>query len=132
MVHIGSLHPAYLAAPDSQRWRGGLPELWRYLTEGAPALRGRWLGVVMPHGARVALRVTEDGKRELTIYRREPFTTNDGPAKWTTELITFRREFKIEHWKPEHGETKENGPLCTFREVIHTLDFFTGEEDSKP
>lgn len=127
VAYIGSLHPAFLKAPEVQKWRGGLEDLWKYLTETAPDVSPKWVGVIMPHGARVALRVNNDGSRELTIYRREPFTTKDGPDKWTIELLTFRREFKILHWKAEHGSTKENGPLCTFRETTQTLDFF-GED----
>lgn len=123
-----SLHPAYLAAPDSQRWRGGFEDLWKELVGLAPIAKPNWVGFVMPHGARVALRVNEDDSRELTIYRREPYTTADGPGKWTIELLTFRRQFKILHWSPEHGVTKEGGPVCTFRERIQTLDFFSQTE----
>lgn len=127
-MHPLSIHPAFVAAPESRKWRGGIPDLWEYLTRAAADLAPNWVGVVMPHGARVALRVPIDGPRELVIYRRERHTTKEGPIKWTNELIIFRREFGITAWKPEHAETKEGGPVCTFREVVQTLDFFTGEE----
>lgn len=116
------LHPAYLAAPPARRWRGGrLQALWAYLDRNSKELAPTWVGVILPGGARVALRVREDGQRELKLYRREGFETDQGPDLWHAEVATFARAFGTEDWYAATTETPEGGPVTTMLEPARLL-----------
>lgn len=127
-MSTAELHPAYLEAAPEHRWRGDtLKRLFEYLDTTSLRSSPSWSGVILPHGARVAMRQLPGKPRELLIYRREKYATQDGPAKWSSEIITFAREFGCLSWAKEHGITAEGGPKVVFTETSRPIDFFNGE-----
>lgn len=122
----GSTHPAFVAADEQQRWRGNLKALWAELNREARAIAPSWAARILPHGARVALKVQANGQRILKIYRREAFKSKRGPDLWTTEVLTFAREFDVMGWTKEN-DTVDAGPLVTFTETARARDFFNAE-----
>lgn len=118
-------HPAFLEAEPKHRWRGDtLKALWKFLERNAESQSPQWVGVILPHGARVALKQPAEGPRVLRIYRRERFTVADGEARWLAEISTFAREFGVLGWEKDHRTTMEGGPLTEFKERAQPLDFF--------
>jgi hypothetical protein len=118
-------HPAFLAAPPQARFSGGsLANLWVRLQEQAAALAPRYAGVVLPGGARVALRLCDDGRHELVIYRREPHATPEGAALFSAEVGTFARAFGVTDWERKVGATDEGGPMAVLRETARQEDVF--------
>lgn len=104
------LHPHFEAAPAERRWTRDLKALWRWLEKTSEQEAPAWVGVILPHGAHVALRKVESGQRELMIYRKERFTTADGGSKWAAEVLTFARHFGVTGW--EKGAQLHRGGLA--------------------
>lgn len=123
-----ALHPAFEAAAPENRWHGKpLSDLWEWLNEAVSreSVPAAW--VVLPHGAHVKLEQLENGKRQLTIARKEPFKTTDGETLWLGELATFYREFGVLDWERTPGESKQGGPKITLTERVRQNDFFGGD-----
>lgn len=111
------LHPTYLAAPPEERWRGGtLASLWAHLEAKAAGTPDVWARAFLPGGAIVALRQPEEGPRQLSIGRMEPFTTDEGAEKWEREVDTFAKHFGVEGWTRSTAQSRRGGPLTMFVE----------------
>lgn len=121
-------HPSFEQARPDRRWRSGsLPDLWAVLNQEANARPGRWAKRVLPGGAHVSLRIVEGvGRRELVLYRSEPFRTEGGESAWSAEVLTFARKFGVLSWAKEPGHAPGGGPLMTLREQAAQDSFFEG------
>lgn len=99
---MSTTHPAFEKAPPDRRWKSGsLKDLWKQLNADAGEDPGAWVGRVLPGGAYVCLRMLEGNRREVLIYRREEFRTDEAPTRWTSEILTFARHFGILGWTRE-------------------------------
>lgn len=89
---------AFTAAPPEHRWTRDLVSLWTHLNAQArPTWGDNW--VALPSGAVVSLRRREDdGRREVLLYRKEPFRTEQGPSLWAKEVETFAQKFGVQAW----------------------------------
>ncbi len=96
--------------------QGGLKALWQSLNDQLGGVSpGSAVRATLERGAHVALRIVE-GRRELLIWRDEPFTTEDGPAKWLKEVRVFGATFGTLAWEANEGMSKAGGPAVRLRE----------------
>lgn len=117
-------HPDYERAPEGNQWAGArLMGLWVLLNQEIDARpRGVWCWRVLKGGAFVGLRRLDDGHRVLRIARRDPFTTQDGPEKWTAELNVFVRDFGCVLWQRQDEAEPENAAVAAlFHEPLPGL-----------
>lgn len=112
----GAAHPAFLAAPPENRWRKPLRDLLPYLSVGAAREYPRWCGVILPSGARVALRAVIGAGRELAIYRREPTVTPDAHRRWRSELATFEKHLGLADWTRDLLVMEGGGQKAVYQE----------------
>lgn len=102
------MHPTYEATDQSHRWQGGpLRRLFELLDKAAKDSQGKTQWRCLPNGAIVALRYTDDLRRELKIVRKEAPKTARGPELFQVEAATFIREFAIAHYLQQPHPEKE-------------------------
>ena len=97
MTTMTNEHPDFTNAPESQRWTGSLDALFYTLTKAAYEGRGGWVRRVLPHGAKVAMRVKLDSfpRKELVIGRSTAPSGEQAEAAWARELDTFLKYAKV-------------------------------------
>lgn len=122
-------HPDFDAAPIQRQWRGELKNLWPCLNVAAQAASGGWVSVVTLEGIHIALRIRENGQREVVLGRSAAYTTERERLDWLRDMSAHRREFGATGWKIEHDVTKTGGPKVTFTETEATQDFFEDDND---
>lgn len=123
----GSLHPDFEQAPAHQQYRANVERLWPDLNVAAKAGGNAWAKCVTPTGLHVALRILDNGARQVAIGRDARFTDAN---EWTAEVAAWRRRFGATGWDIEHGETKAGGPKAIFTESIIVTDFFDGDGEA--
>lgn len=121
-------HPAFLAALPEHRWRRPLRDLMGYLSVGAAREYPRWCAVILPSGARVAMRADIETGREIVIYRREPATASDAQRRWRNELATFERHLGIGEWGKDLLTMEGGGLKAVYREGSKSRDIFDSEK----
>lgn len=110
-------HPAFAAAPEGNRWTGSLAELFAELKREALQGHGRWCWRVLPRGAVVAMRMTDDfPRRQLRLSRRERPEGEAALKAWSVEVQTFLRAFGATGWEPAVAES-ETGVVALFIET---------------
>jgi hypothetical protein len=122
------VHPDFEAVPENRRWRGNPNNLWHCLNLSARASPKGKAWVVLASGMLVALRIRENGQRELTLSRSGNDRTE---SEWAAEVIAFKRLTVTTGWKCEPDDTVKSGRRVILTETECAQDFFqeAGKDD---
>lgn len=93
---MSAVAPEFEAAPPERQWTGKLEGLLDALKREAYQAVGKPAWKILPRGAVVQMRITDDMRKEVRIARKLPLESDEQRKRWEAELAVFCTHLGLE------------------------------------